>query len=131
MKTSLISLILLLGFSAQADTAIEVLGWDSALPRAEHMVVSKIQTYAIENHYAEEREGTCGGDTAAFELTNYHTYESYKGELTHKVKIKFLVTGSFNYCEGEVVSECEVPMTLYSENHVSMGKPRCTVVELP
>ena len=131
MKATLISLVLLLGFSAKADTAIEVLGWDATLPKAEQMVVSQIQTYAIENHYADEREGRCGGETAGFELTNYFTYESFEGELTHKIKIKFLVTGSYKYCEGEVVSECEVPMTLYSENHVSLGKARCTVIEVP
>ena len=131
MKSTLISLVLLLGFSANANTAIEVLGWDSALPKAEQVAISHIQTYAIENHFAEEREGSCGGDTAGFELTNYYTYESFDGELTHKIKVKFLVTGSYKYCEGEVVSECEAPMTLYSENHVSMGKVRCTVIKLP
>ena len=131
MKSTLICLFLLFGFTAQADTAVEVLGWDSALPQAERMVISQIQTYAIENHYTEVEQDSCGGDTAAFELTNYYTHESFEGELMHKVKVKFMVTSSYRYCEGVVISECEVPMTLYSESHVSMGKPRCTVVELP
>lgn len=131
MKAILTTLILSLGMTANAETATEIFGWDSTLPNAESNVVSQIQTYAIENHYTEVEQGSCGGDTGALELTNYYTFESYEGELTHKIKIKFLVTGSYNYCEGEVVSECEVPLTLYSESHVSMGRPNCTVVELP
>lgn len=131
MKTVLLTLLLSLSFATQAQAAAQIMGWDSALPQAEQSVIHQIQTYAIENYYTEVEQGSCGGDTAGFELSNYYTFESFNGELIHKIKVKVFVSGSYKHCQGEVISECEAPVTLYSANHISMGQWRCTVVQLP
>ena len=130
MLTTIIS-TLLISLSANADTAIEIFGWDSALPNAQNQVVRQVQSYAIENFRYDHWQGSCGGDTADFELSNYYTHESFEGELIHKIKVKVLVTHSYRHCEDVVVSECEVPLTVYTANHVTMAKWQCTVVDVP
>ncbi len=126
---------LLLFISAPAFAAGQQLqgitNWDASLPRIEAQVINMIETKAYEDFYHENEGLACGGDTMNFALSDYYTFESVTGDITSHVKVKFYVTGSYDYCRGIVLSECEAPLNIYSDTHVSMGRWTCTVVQAP
>lgn len=130
---ALLATILILSqpvFGQAAEVTSETIGeWEASLPQADALILSQIKTKAMEEYHFEDEGQACGGATGNYEMTDYYTFESFKGQIAHKIKLKFHVTQSKNYCRSEALLECEAPVTIYTAESVSMGKWVCTIIE--
>lgn len=109
---SLILTILVFASTASANGAFEIRGWDSALPEAQELITKELSHLAMDMYQAR---------VVGLELTDYYTYESYTGELTHKVKVSFILTE----IDGRMIAECTAPLTVRSSTLVEFQDWYC------
>jgi len=127
---ALIFLVLVNGwnFAIAAQPTESIKDWDSAIPQAQAAILNQVKTQAYQDYLWEDEGASCGGATANYILADYYTFESLQGEVAHRLKLKFNVTQSKNYCQSEALLECVAPVTVYSAERFRVGQWRCTVV---